>query len=109
LLRAQQERRGERDGGQGVAGIVDQVGQQRDAVGGDVDRGLYQRGCGQDAKRGGDDPQPLARTRDRRIDQAVAVIVRVPVRRGDDAFRMVAQPTTSLVAGRVARRPASPS
>ena len=57
-LRAQQEGDAERDGGEGVAGVVDEVGEQRDAVGGDVDERLDGRCEGQDAKRGDDDPDP---------------------------------------------------
>jgi len=43
--RAQQERRAERDGGRCIAEVVDQVGEQRDAGGGDEQREL--RGGGE--------------------------------------------------------------
>jgi hypothetical protein len=39
-LGSQQERRAERDRGERVPGVVDQIGRQRDAVTGDVDRAL---------------------------------------------------------------------
>jgi hypothetical protein len=56
---AQEERRGERDGGQAVADVVDQVGQQRHAAGRDVDGGLDRRGDRQHGERDADDAQRI--------------------------------------------------
>ena len=47
----QQERRAERHGGERVAGVVDEVGEQRDAAGGEIDRGLGGGGRREDRER----------------------------------------------------------
>ena len=70
--------RAERHGGQRVAGVVDEVGEQRDAAGGDVDRGLGGGGRREERERHEDDAQPGAGAGDRGVDEAVAMAV--PVR-----------------------------
>ena len=74
---AQQERDPQRDRGERVAGVVDQVGQQRDAPGAHEDQQLREGGHEQDREARADDPQPVARARDRAVDQPMAVPVAV--------------------------------
>jgi hypothetical protein len=70
---SQQESGSERQRGEGVARVVDQVGEQGDAAGGDVDRALRDRGDREDRERNGDGSYPLPRPGNRRVDQAVRV------------------------------------
>ena len=71
---AQQEGDGQRDGCERVAGVVDQVRQQRDAAGSDVDCCLRDRRGGQNGERRADDQQPVARSLDRCVDEPMAVL-----------------------------------
>jgi hypothetical protein len=89
---AQQKRDAERHRGPGVAGVVNEVGQQRDAVGRRVHERLDDGREGQDGEGDQDDAYPFARALDGRVHQAVrvtmtivsvvvAVVVRDPVGR----------------------------
>ena len=73
--RAQHEGRTKRDGGERVAGVVDEVGEQRDRAGGDVDRGLDRGGHPEQAKRGQHDAQAFAGALDCGVDEPVRVAV----------------------------------
>lgn len=75
----EQEGDPERDGGERVPDVVDQVGEQGDAVAEDEDRSLRERGRAQDREADADRPQARAGTRDRRVDQPVRVPVAAPV------------------------------
>ena len=70
---AQGEGDRERDRGGGVAEVVDEVGEQRDAARGDEDDELGDRGRAEDEQREADGAQALARALDRLVDEAVAV------------------------------------
>ena len=76
---AKDERRAERDRGESVAGVVDQVGEQRDAAGGDVDRGLEQRGGAEHGQAAADRREAVARAGDSGVHEPVAVGVPVLV------------------------------
>ena len=58
---------------------MDQVGQQGDAAGGDVDRRLDRSRRCQNSQRNADDPETLARALDAGVDEAVGVLVAVAV------------------------------
>src|SRR5215203_5852827 len=79
---AQQEGDAERDRGGGVAGVVDEVGQQRDGAAGDIDEQLRARSQAEYEQCERDGAQPLARALDRVVDKAVRVAVAMPVRLG---------------------------
>src|SRR4029077_2616779 len=63
----------ERYGGRGISEVVDQIGKQRDAAGGDEDDGLGERGQTEDRKRDSDGLQPLAGAHDAPVDETVRV------------------------------------
>ena len=67
-------------GGQGVAEVVDEVGQQRDAAREDEDQRLQRGGDPEDRERGENRPQAGARALDRVVDEAVRVPMAVGVR-----------------------------
>ena len=60
---------GERDRGERVAEVVNEIGEQGDAACGEVDRGLAGRGHGKDAQREADRTETRARALDRGIDE----------------------------------------
>ena len=70
---AQGEGDRERDRGGGVAEVVDEVGEQGDAAGGDEDEQLGDRGGAEDDEREPDGAQALAGALDRLVDEAVGV------------------------------------
>ena len=70
---AQRERDAERDRGGGVAGVVDQVGEQRDRAGGDEDQRLRGRGEPEHEQRERHRAHALVRALDRVVDEPVAV------------------------------------
>ena len=78
---AEEERDAEWDGGERVADVVDQVGEQRYRAGEEEDGGLGERGQREHAEAQRDRLDPLARAEDRTIDEAVrmAVLARAPV------------------------------
>ena len=73
--RAQEESDPERDRGERVAEVVNQVGEQRDASRQHVDRRLHERGCEENGERDRDCFDALPRANDGRVDKAV----RMPV------------------------------
>ena len=73
--RAQQKRDSERDRRERVSEVVDQVGEQGHAAGREEDRALRERGRKQHGQAGQDRAKPVARARDRTVDQAVTVTV----------------------------------
>ena len=76
---AQREGDRQRDRRRGVAEVVDEVGQQRDAAGRDEHDELRDRGRAEDEQREPDGPQALARALDRLVHEAVAVAMAVAV------------------------------
>ena len=72
---SQQERGGEWNGGQRVAEVVDQVGEQGDARGGHVDRCLETGRCQQYREALPDRPDAGPRSLDRGVDRAMAMAV----------------------------------
>jgi hypothetical protein len=76
---AQQERDPQRNGGQRVPEVVDQVGQQRDAAGEHEHHELQDEGDQQDEQAPGHRAQPIARGDDRPGDEPVAVAMPVAV------------------------------
>src|SRR3954447_7288609 len=70
----------ERDGREGVARVVDQVGEQRHGARGSQDRRLNCGGDGEHAERSGDSAHALAGALDRVVDEAVRVAVVAVVR-----------------------------
>ena len=69
----EEERDAERDGGQGVARVVDQVREQRDRARDREDRRLHERCDRKDAEADRDRAHSGARADDRRVDEAVGV------------------------------------
>jgi hypothetical protein len=75
--RPQGEGNRQRDRGGGVAEVVDEVGEQGDAVGGNEDEGLGDRGRAEHAERERHRADALARALDARVDEPVRVGMRV--------------------------------
>jgi hypothetical protein len=65
------------DGRRGVAGVVDQVGEQRDAAGGDEHQCLCRGGETEHEQRKGDRAQSLSGALNRVVNEGVAVAVMV--------------------------------
>ena len=72
---AQEERDAERDRGERVAEVVDQVREQRDRAGGGEDDRLHERGDAEHAEADRDGLDALTRADDRAIDEPVRVAV----------------------------------
>ena len=72
---AEEEGKPERDRGERVAEVVDQVGQQRDAERARVDERLRESGDGEDRQTPGDRADPGTGTENRPVDEAVRVVV----------------------------------
>jgi hypothetical protein len=79
--RAQGEGHTEWDGSEGISDVVDQVGEERDAVGCNEDHGLQRGRRAENEERQDNRPQTGTGTDDRTVDQPMrmAGIVRVPV------------------------------
>ena len=90
--RAQRERDAERDRRRGVAEVVDEIGEQRDAAGRDEHRDLRERGDAEDEQREQHGPHALARALDRVVHQAVRVAVVVREGWAGDAHRLWRRP-----------------
>jgi len=63
----------------GVAEVVDQIGEEGDAAGGDEDRKLSRRRCPEDGERKADRSKPPSRALDAFVDQAVRMAVAILV------------------------------
>ena len=77
--RAEEERDPEWDRGECVAEVVDQVGEQRDAAGGEEDRGLRERRDEEDCERDRDGLDALVRANDRWVNKPVRMTVPIVV------------------------------
>ena len=75
--RAEEEGDPERDRGECVAEVVDQVGEQRDAAGGKEDRGLRKRRDEKDCERDRNGLDALVRANDRSVNKPVRMTVTV--------------------------------
>lgn len=80
-LGAQRERDTDRDRCEGIAEVVDEVGEQSEASAGDEDDGLGDRGDAQHGERQQHRPDALARSLDAVVDQTVRVAVTVVLMR----------------------------
>lgn len=78
-LTAEPERDAERNGGQRVTAVVDQVGKQRDRVRSGEDDRLQGRSPGEDGKTPGNGANPFTRTNDGRVDPSMCMPVIVVV------------------------------
>lgn len=76
---AQRERNAERDRGQGVAAVVDQVSEQRQAAGEGEHERLHRGGAGENAQRERDGPDALAGALDALVNKPMRMTVRVLV------------------------------
>ena len=77
---AEEERNAEGDGGERVAEVVDQVGEQRDRVREEDDYELRDGGEAEDREAERDRFDTLARANDGAVDETVGVAMRVRVR-----------------------------
>jgi hypothetical protein len=103
---AKEERYAERDGGQRIAEVVDQVGEQRDRVGEEEDYELRDCGETEDREAEGDRFDTLARANDRAVDETVRVAMRVRVRDRVVVVTRIPATTAQSVTFRDGLRPA---